>query len=244
MILNVAICDDNKEIQEKLKAFLLQYQFEKNIDFNITCFDDGTSLLAAENVQCFELALLDVEMPGINGLDAAKKLKQQYNKHINIIFISSYPQYMQDSFLVHPFYYMCKPVAYKDFCRILDSLIDEITDTASIVTLIKTDFSEELIHVSDILFIEISYAKRKELMFHTLNENITTSGILSDWITKLEPYGFCQCFRSILVNIRHIHQVNNNTITLDNGTSLPLSRKYASTIHSRLLNNVTALKTN
>lgn len=244
MILNVAICDDNKEIQEKLKAFLLQYQFEKNIDFNITCFDDGASLLASENVRSFELALLDVEMPGINGLAAAKKLKRQYNEHINIIFISSYPQYMQDSFLVHPFYYMCKPVAYPDFCRILDSLIEEMSDTANAITFIKTDFSEERIYVSDILFIEISHGKKKELIFHTPNENIATSGILSDWINKLEPYGFCQCFRSILINIRHIHQVNNNKITLDNGISLPLGRKYASAIHSKLLNNVTAIKFN
>ncbi len=244
MLLNVAICDDNKEMQEKLKAFLLEYQFEKDIDFNITCFDDGVSLLASPNIQGFELVLLDVELPGINGLDTAKKLKQQYDKHVNIIFISSYPQYMQDSFLVHPFYYMCKPIAYEDFCRILDSLLDEITDTSNMVTLIKTDLSEALIHVSDILFIEISYGKRNELIFHTLKEIIVTSGILTDWIKKLEPYGFWQCFRSILVNIRHIHQVNNNKITLNNGTSLPLSRKYASAIYARLLNNVTELKIN
>ncbi|MCM1288824.1 MAG: LytTR family DNA-binding domain-containing protein [Clostridium sp.] len=242
MMLNVAICDDNKEIQENLKTFLLQYQFEKNIDFNIACFDDGFSLLADKNVRDFALVLLDVEMPGKNGLDTAKMLKQQYNKHINIIFISSYPQYMQNSFLVHPFYYMCKPVAYEDFRRILDSLIDEITDISNMVTLIKTDFSEEMIYISDIIFIEVSYDKRNELIFHTLNDDIAASGILSDWVKTLEPYGFCQCFRSILINIRHIHQITNKKLTLDIGTSLPLGRKYAPAIHAKLLNNVTDLK--
>lgn len=80
--------------------------------------------------------------------------------------------------------------------------------------------------------------KKKLLLFHTKNEIISVSGIITDWEKRLQNYGFALCYRSLLVNLTHIHFIDNKFLYLTNGEQLPVSRNKLSKLKSQYINQI------
>lgn len=242
MTLKVALCDDNQTEQDLLRSFLAQYEIEHNIDFEIATFSDGKELLQAyQEADNFHLLLLDMEMPNMNGLDAAKYIRKNIDKNVNIIFISHYPEYMQQSMHVRPFFYLNKPVTYEMFQDIMDEFVQELSEKKTYVTLVHTDLNETMLHIKELYYVETQNAKKKQLLFHTEHEAISVNGIITEWETRLENYGFMMCNRGLLVNLAHIHYIDNKSLYLTNGEKLPVSRNKLSTLKSQYINQVATL---
>ncbi|MCR4645308.1 MAG: response regulator [Oscillospiraceae bacterium] len=108
--------DDQKDITELMKMMLT------NIDPN------GKHMTASNMEEAFDLLsddvqilFLDIEMPGINGIEGAKKLKQMYNR-LNIIYVTGHPEYVLDAIGVHPSGILIKPVTEQDILHELQEL--------------------------------------------------------------------------------------------------------------------------
>lgn len=242
MTLKVALCDDNKTEQELLRSFLTKYELEHDIDFQISIFSDGKELLRAyQQAESFQLLLLDMEMPNINGLDAAKYIRKNIDKNINIIFISHYPEYMQQSMHVRPFFYLNKPVTYEMFQNILNEFLQELSENETYVTLVHTNLNETMVHIKELYYVETENAKKKLLLFHTEHENISVNGIIADWETRLQNYGFMMCNRGLLVNLSRIHYMDNKYLYLTNGERLAISRNKLSMLKTQYINQVATL---
>ena len=85
MNLKVALCDDNQAEQELLRSFLTKYELGHDIDFQIATFSNGEELLQSYSQSgCFHLLLLDMEMPNMNGLDAAKYIRKNIDKNVQM----------------------------------------------------------------------------------------------------------------------------------------------------------------
>lgn len=241
MILKVALCDDNQPEQELLRSFLAKYELEHDIDFQIATFSDGKELLHSySQAGCFHLLLLDMEMPNMNGLDAAKFIRKNIDKNVNIIFISHYPEYMQQSMHVRPFFYLNKPVTYEMFQDILNEFVQELVENETYVTLVHTNLNETMVHIKELYYVETENAKKKLLLFHTEHENISVNGIITDWEKRLQNYGFMLCNRGLLVNLAHIHYIDNKFLYLTNGKKLPVSRNKLSELKSQYINQIAA----
>lgn len=94
MLMNIAICDDDKSFRDLLEKHLRNYFNDRNISLNIFQFPSGEKLL--ENQLLFDLVFLDVEMGNINGIDTGKELKRR-NPHNIIFVITSYDGYLDDA---------------------------------------------------------------------------------------------------------------------------------------------------
>lgn len=242
MLLKVALCDDNKIELDLLRSFLVRYEMEHMIDFQTETFSDGKELLQAyENSDDFQLLLLDMEMPNMNGLDTAKYIRKNIDRHVNIIFISHYPEYMQQSMHVRPFFYLNKPVTYEMFAEIMDEFIQELSENETYITLLQTNLNETMIHIKDLYYIETENAKKRLLSFHMEQEKISVNGIITDWETRLQNCGFMMCNRGLLINLAHIHYMDNKSLYLTNGEKLPVSRNKLTAIKSQYINQVTTL---
>lgn len=226
MIINVAICDDEPNDVNNIKSFLNRYEMENNIDFSIQLYVDGTKLLENYQKGYYHLIFLDVEMPNINGLDVARYIRQNINDYnTRIVFVSNYPEYMQDSFNVQAFNYFPKPFRYDNFIMLINQLLHSIETSTCTRLLIRDDSSEELVNINDILMISTEDSKNKRIKITFSDRELIINGLLSEWSDELYDLGFATPARGFLVNMRHIHYIMDNSLILDNGMSIPLSRR-------------------
>lgn len=108
--------DDQKAVTD-LMVYML-----KKID------PHGTHMAASDMKQAFallnddvQILFLDIEMPGMNSIDAIPELKEKYKK-LNIIFVTGHPEYVFDAVDMHPSGFLRKPVCEEDIIRELHEL--------------------------------------------------------------------------------------------------------------------------
>ena len=88
---HIAIVEDEKEFRDQLQEFLKQYEAENQISFQISVFEDGTEIL--ENYKNeYDIILLDIEMPKLNGMDAAEQIREK-DEDVVLMFITNMAQY-------------------------------------------------------------------------------------------------------------------------------------------------------
>lgn len=243
MILKIAMCDDDKNELSLLYSYLNTFQMMNNIDLQLASFCDGKSLLDIyTSPGKFHVVFLDVEMPGLNGIQTAELIRKMRDRRVMIVFVSNYPKYMQESFSVHPYYYMQKPISLEKVIHLMNNIIQDIEDEKVLRTLIQNDQSEETINLKDVLYIETADGKKELLQFHLLDRCINTRGIITKWEKELADYNFLLCHRGLLVNLVHIHFFDQSDLVLSNGERLPMSRKYERKLRDLYLNRVVILK--
>ena len=242
MNLKIAICDDNKNDRENLKSVLQNYYFANDVELLVDLYTNGEELLKHyKKSEDYQIILLDIEMPETSGIEIAETIRSTIDKHSIIVFISNYPQYMQDSFRVHPFYYITKPFEPKEIFDLMDNIVKEIESSRIIYSLISTEKGDVTINIRDVLYIEASDSRNNVLTFHFSDHVLTTKGTIAHWLEQLQGYNFYQCYRSILVNLLHIHYFDKGNIILDNGEAVPVSRKKEKELKTLFLNTTIEL---
>lgn len=241
--LNIAICDDDEIYRRNIASCLDSYLMAQENNFTYTEFSSGRDLLKEfRKPGDFHIVFLDVEMPVVDGLKTAEIIKTTIDRHVFIVFISNYPNYMQDSFRVHPYYYLVKPVSPEKINSIMDDIVHDINEQHLLYTLIREDETEKTVNIRDIRYIDVYDGKKGILCFHFFDEKILTKGKLTDWAEKLADYHFLPCYRGILLNLTYIHYFQKHSAILDNGETVPLSRSYEKELRHVFLNNIVEVK--
>ena len=139
--LNIGICDDDKLYIKEITKLLDRYMIQYDIDISYDTFTSPLVLLnrISTTPGSYDILFLDVEMSEMNGLELSEKIRS-ICRNIYTIFISNYPKYMQDSFRVHPFYYLVKPLSAETFTNIMNDILSAIQSEHKLVTLLQTDF--------------------------------------------------------------------------------------------------------
>lgn len=114
------LADDEKIMLEQLKDILAELRPEAEI----CAFSWPLDALAAAEKQRMDIAFLDIEMGGMNGLRMAAELKKS-NPDIHIIFVTGFSQYAVDAFQIHASGYLLKPVKAEDVARELTFLYEK-----------------------------------------------------------------------------------------------------------------------
>jgi len=217
--MRIAICDDeplyHKIISEYLQPYLL-----KNNDISIQLFSSGNDLLDSYNASNrFDLLFLDVEMPGILGVEAAQIIKNIDNSVI-LIFITAYTKYVKDAFCINAFQCLLKPITRELFNEEFERALNcyrKMKFKYQITYNNKTTFLE----VKEITYIETF---NRHLRLSTLSKSYEYKGNIGMEEKKLADYGFNRCHQGYLVNMRYIYQMENNFFILTNQKKIPISR--------------------
>ncbi len=243
MYLSVAICNDDAENIFTIKEYLEQFELEYDIDFSISLFTSGEKLLSQHNnATFFHLIFLGTEMQGKNGLETATVIRSRGDFYTKIIFISSQPDYMQDSFNVQAFHYLMTPITYPTFCNIMQRIIIQYQTDQTVKFLIQHDGTEELVNINDITYIEALKPQKRTLHFALKDRSIYCKGILQRQKEELERYNFVTSCRGFLVNMRYILFINKTSITLTTGAEIPLSRRCDREIHRLFMKHIITLQ--
>jgi len=226
MIFKVAICDDEEKDILTIRDFLRSYEMEYDVDFEINTFLNGTSLLNQyQQPGTYHILFLDVEMPQMNGLELATQIRNLGNKNVAIVFVSNYPEYMQDSFNVQAYQYLPKPLNYEVFKKLMKRIQKDYEESHITKLLVSEDGKEELIYADDILVIKTLDGKRKQLEFILTKKTIEAKGAITEWEDSLSELFFISPCRGYLVNLNHVHYLEEEFLIMDNEMKIPLSRR-------------------
>jgi len=240
--LKIGICDDDMIYCNDIASQLDRYMMTYDVNISYQIYIHASDIVRIYDTPGkFNILFLDIEIPEINGLILAEKVKK-IDPHVFIIFVSNYPEYMQDSFRIHPFYYLIKPLTDTTFIETMNDIIFTIEREYKLVTLLHTDKAEETINIKDIRYIDVADGKKGLLCFHFFNHSTLTKGKLTDWSNKLSDFDFYRCHRGFLINMSHIHYFEPGTAIMDNGGKVPLSRSKEKKLKEVYSNNIVRLK--
>lgn len=230
MLYKIAICDDEIEQIKIISDHLLRFSVKNNIEFSIERYTNSNELLKKyyNKSSPFDMLFLDMEMPGRNGLETAEEIRRIPDRNVLISFITSYPEYMQDSFDVQASQYLTKPVSYELFEKKLEKMLNYIGNLETNITVLSQKSGETILYLDDIVCIESN--KNSNLVITTRNEEIIIKGKITDYEKELAGKYFISVHRSCLANMRYIKKFNGDTLEFSNGKIVPVSRRRLSEI--------------
>jgi len=216
--MRIAICEDEtiiaSLIQDKISSIL--NQIDK--DFSIHIYNRGYDLLDSQ-IQKYDLILLDIYLPDINGYEVAKKIRE-YDDCVNIVILTSASDYVFDCYKVKAFRYLLKKNFDKEIEDIIISIYKNLKNQKDyIIVNNKNGFIKVM--CEDIMYIE---SHLRKLIIYEVNKNISIYGKLSDFEEKLLDCNFLRPHQSYLVNTKYIKLLNAQHIILDNNTAIPISK--------------------
>lgn len=217
----IAVCDDQAEELEVLTDLLQLWQEERKTVLRYKTFRSAAELLNAAKKEPFSLYLLDVMMPGTDGLTAAREIRS-FDDTANIVFLTSSPGFAYESYSVKALEYLLKPISSKLLFPLLDRLFLETRKPQEGLTL---KCGPTLVRV---LFSQLTYVEvlGKHLYFNLTDGQVRTIvGSLKDYEEQLlSRPEFMRTHRSYIVNMLQITELSPTEVHTFSGKNLPVSR--------------------
>ena len=190
-MVKIAICEDNAKESALLKTIVKTHFGECSAEE----FETGESLLDYLKENSPDIILLDIEMPGINGVEAARKIREVH-PFASIIFITGHPQFALEAFEVYAFDYIVKPV---DGERLINSLnkITGVMRREERYIDIRSRGMIFRVREGDIYFIEKVYNK---CCVYTRDHTYTAVRTLKSFERELDGRLFIKTHNAFLVN--------------------------------------------
>lgn len=212
--MRIAICDDQQMFVDRLKNLITDEEAE------IYIFNTGDELLKSDIN--FDIVLLDIEMPGIDGLGTAAELYKRNRKTL-LLFITSHREYLTKGYEFRAFRYVLKSEP-DEFVR--QNIQDAIEEYRNYDFYITVNYKGT---VAKVLSTQIIYIESlgHTITIHTENKDYIGQNKFKDICNLLAQHGFVQCHKSYMVNMRCIESIEKNScINITNGTKIPIGRKY------------------
>lgn len=243
MTCRIAICDDMPIILSELEKRFNNALSGFNLQTHICTYTSGEALiLDAEKGVDFDLAVIDLSLPGIDGLETAKRLRSN-NKSMLIVFCTGYDPY-PDLFKVHPFSFLHKGFSKLKMHQEIIDILSELEESRKNGVFMSFDGKESLeILIRDIVYVEgtkrgstLAVAEKKtgKISYIPIKES------LEDIWNQFPE--LIRIHKSYLVNIMHIRSHKGNKILTQEGKVLSMSRSYKSEAIMAIFNRVSKIK--
>ena len=218
MTYSVAIVEDMRETADKLRAYFERFGKERSLQFNISAFESAEGLLSRYR-PVYDMVLMDIQLPGMNGMDAAFRLRA-LDATVTLIFVTNMAQFAVKGYEVDAFDFVVKPVAYPMFALKLQRALNKLGNQADQSFMLTLENRAVRIASSQIRYIEVCAHR---LIYHTTEGDYNVRGSLKTVEAKLNPQVFARCNSCYLVNLAHVQSVDGYTAVVD-GEALQISR--------------------
>lgn len=220
-MINIAIVEDETSEAERLADYLRRYEKETNgTEFHIVRFSDGIAFLTDYKAE-FDIIFMDIEMPDLDGMTTAHKLRLQDPDAI-LVFVTNMAQFAVKGYEVDAMDFMVKPVPYDNFklkvaravkrleCKRDDKMVVYGRNGASVVMIPKIRYIEVVNHM---------------LTFYTVDGTVSATGTLKNAEEKLAGRGFSRANSCYLVNLDYVTGFSDGIAEVGED-KLPVSRSH------------------
>ena len=226
--MRIAICDDELCETMKLSQTIHSLFIEaKRPVPSIRLFTSAEELL--ENVEkeknTFNLIFFDIFMPGLGGLEAAKRLQQTF-PHTNFVFVTTSREFAVQAFNLRALHYLVKPIDK-------ESVAEAIRRYDASIFKPRVEIKSTLGEISVLLEnIQIIQSKRNLLLIQTAQNEIVTRIPMKEFARKLNE-DFILLSRGVMVNMSFISKMNHDSCELMDGQTILISRSSRTEIRNR-----------
>lgn len=231
-MLRIAVCDDEIEIAEELSITIEKVMSEIDKKVKIYTFINSHEML--ESHIKFSLIFLDVEMPGLNGIETAQKIRE-VDSHVQIVYVTNYHDYMKKAYRVHAFDYIQKPIEYESIHTVICDYLKTIrSETNDVVEFTTEDSGKILLNANEIITISCGY-KRRTVIVITSECEYTCKGTITDIYETLDESEFFMPHRSYIINMSKVKSFKRNEkIIMKDGDEVPLPKGNTEIFEKRL----------
>ena len=217
--MRIAVCDDEEKFRTQEKNLI--DKLAGSIDVIVDAYSDGRKLLEPFDKNPYDVLFLDIEMPAMDGITLAKKLRERSDS-IYIVFLTGHVEYALEGYEVNALRYLTKPVQEDKLREVLRFVMDKSTSKRQI--LIKVDGEETLINVTDIIYLE---AQNQYVMLYTTGGEHLVRYNISDFEEQLKNDGFFRAHRGYLISLAKVKKLVKSEVLMESpggDISLPVSR--------------------
>ena len=217
-MLRIAIVEDDGNDAQALKEAVNRAAAEFGEECEIEVFGKPIVFLDNYNIE-YDIVFMDIELPGMNGLEAARILRAK-DDSVVLIFVTNMAQFALEGYTVDAMDFIVKPVVYNSLRIKMARALKQIICKRGEKFVINCKTGACVVSVSRIKYVEVINHK---LMFHTVDGVVMSSGSLSKLETGLAKYDFARCNNCYLVNLDFVTEINENNAHVG-GDILTISR--------------------
>lgn len=226
IIYRIGICDDDVSLCGMLEEMIREVFRARRTRVETEVWFSGEECcrMLSGTEEALDILFLDIELPGVNGVEIGKYIRERISREMHIVYISGKTSYAMDLFQVHPYDFLVKPIRKDDVCHTISAILslDELGNDTFVYTvrgiLYRIPFREIRLMVSD---------NKKVTLELRDGSSRTFTGKLQDQMQGLPPQ-FVRANQSYVVNLNYISEISAGNIRLEDGQSVIISRKYAS----------------
>lgn len=215
--MRIAICEDEEVMAQKLWRM-----FKDEPETEAEYFQNPLELLQEyENGGRYHILFSDAVMEPMDGIALCREIRK-YDSSVYIVFVTNYIDYAPAGYEIGLFRYLLKPITKEAVEKVIQEIKADLASSARI--LVKTPECSLCLRWQDILYLEVS---DKETCIYYEHDMIRVTKSLGELEEQLSPYTFFRVHRKYLVNLERVREFDQYHLTLDNGKTLPISRRKA-----------------
>ena len=225
--MHILICDDDASFGARMADYVTEYFAARSVLVHTAVCTSAAEALAAPELELCQIAFLDVDMPGVNGMVLGRQLRQRC-PGMRLVYVSAYLEFALEGYTVNAYRYLLKRDIARTLPSCLDDLLAAMTDPRKTLTVHHNRVATE-IPLDQIYYLE-SDLRQIHVYGDVARQPICTYyGKMTELPQLLYENGFLQVSRSDVVNMRHVRGIRNYKVELKNGVELGVSRQsYAS----------------
>lgn len=239
---SIGVVDDELAIRSQVKELLTAYENEHKNRMHVAAFASAEALLEVyrQEKHPFQILILDVEMPGMSGMEAAKQIRAM-DPDVCLLFLTAFEQYAVTAFEVDAVGYLMKPIQYVQLkARLAASIIRidylaELNKAKKRYLTVMNQYQEVHIEISEIVYIE---KRRNQSVIHCREEEYVCYESLRELYERLDPKQFCYSHQGYLVNFSKVQSVGKTELFMENHAQVPLSRRFSELLYERKMEEV------
>lgn len=220
--ISIAVCEDNNEDMAYVRSAIHRTE----MPCSVSEYPNAERLLWDVETGCkhFDIFLLDIYLPEINGVEAARRIRAK-NENAPIIFISSSEEFYREAFDIYAFHYLIKPIDHDVFAGVLEKAVritdSELNDNLKITYKGKSS----VLKCSEIAYIS---SFNHTLCFHMRDGGEYTSyGKLDELAAQIKSELFIRCHKSFIVNLANVREMDSDGFRTNDDRYVPISRTYS-----------------